>query len=42
MPLTSKGKSIMRSMMKTYPTAKKAREVFYASVNAGKLRGAHK
>ena len=31
MPLNKKGKKIMASMKKTYPTEKKAEEVFYAS-----------
>jgi hypothetical protein len=39
MPLTHKGQSIMRSMEKTYPSKKKAEEVFYASRNAGKITG---
>lgn len=41
MPLTEKGKEIMASMRKTYPTEKKAKEVFYASENAGKIKGVH-
>ena len=36
MPLTSKGKKIMGSMKKQYG-AKKGKEVFYASKNAGKI-----
>ena len=39
MPLTKKGKKIMASMMKTYKNPKKAKEVFYASRNAGKIKG---
>jgi hypothetical protein len=42
MPLTRKGAKIMRSMRKTYRGkggAKKARSVFYASRNAGRIRG---
>lgn len=35
MPLTKSGKSIMRSMTKQYGK-EKAKEVFYASINAGK------
>jgi len=40
-PLTAKGKKIMASMRKTYPTEEKAKEVFYASENAGKITGVH-
>src|SRR3972149_9006922 len=42
MPLTKKGKTILASMMKEYPTEKKAKQVFYASANAGKIVGVHK
>ena len=42
MPLTSKGKKIMRSMKKTYKGAKKAKRVFYASANKGVIEGVHK
>jgi hypothetical protein len=38
MPLTKKGKEIMGNMRKEYG-AKKAKEVFYASKNAGKISG---
>jgi len=38
MPLTSKGKKVMRSMKKTYGS-KKGKSVFYASKNKGKLKG---
>jgi hypothetical protein len=38
MPLTKKGSKIMRNMKKTYG-AKKAERVFYASKNAGKIKG---
>ena len=38
MPLTKKGKKIMRSMRKTYG-AKKAKRVFYASKNKGRIKG---
>ena len=41
MPLTGKGKSILRSMTEQYG-AKKGKQVFYASINAGKIKGAHK
>jgi hypothetical protein len=37
-PLSKKGKKIMGSMKKTYG-AKKAKRVFYASRNAGKITG---
>jgi hypothetical protein len=39
MPLTKKGQKVMDAMMKTYGSKKKAQEVFYASKNAGKLKG---
>jgi hypothetical protein len=38
MPLTKKGKEIMGVMVKTYGP-KKGEEVFYASVNSGKIKG---
>lgn len=38
MPLTAKGSKIMASMIKEYG-AKKAKQVFYASRNAGKISG---
>lgn len=38
MPLTAKGKKIMGSMRKEYG-AKKAKSVFYASRNSGKIKG---
>ena len=41
MPLTDKGKKIMKSMQKQYGK-KKAEEVFYASKNAGKITGVDK
>ena len=41
MPLTEKGKKIMKSMQKQYEK-KKAEEVFYASKNAGKITGVDK
>jgi len=37
-PLTTKGKKVMRSMKKTYGP-KKAKQVFYAMQNEGKLKG---
>jgi uncharacterized protein len=39
MPLTAKGKSILEEMIKTYGSEEKAKEVFYASKNAGKITG---
>jgi len=39
MPLTAKGKKILASMKKQYG-AKKGKEVFYASINKGKVTGA--
>ena len=41
MPLTQKGKKIMKSMEAGYGK-KKAKEVFYASANSGKIKGVHK
>lgn len=41
MPLTKKGKKIMKSMKKTYGSDKKAKEVFYASANKGTIKGVH-
>ncbi len=38
-PLTKKGKKILKNMKKTY--GKKAKKVFYASINKGKIKGAH-
>ena len=38
MPLTKKGSEIMSSMRKQYG-AKKGKSVFYASKNAGKIKG---
>ena len=40
MPLTKKGKKIMRSMKKQYGA--KARRVFYASANKGRIKGVHR
>jgi hypothetical protein len=45
MPLTSKGKRILSHMRQTYKGEggeKKAKSVFYASINAGKIHGAEK
>lgn len=41
MPLTKKGKKIKSAMAKTYG-AKKGENVFYASINKGKIKGAEK
>ena len=42
MPLTAKGKTILSEMMHTYRSKKKAKRVFYASINAGKIHGAER
>ncbi len=42
MPLTKKGKEIMKNMKSEYKSDKKAKEVFYASKNAGKIKGVEK
>lgn len=39
MPLTGKGRSILRDMTGTYHSEKKAKSVFYAMINMGKLKG---
>ena len=41
MPLTPKGKKILSEMKKEYGK-EKAKKVFYASINKGKITGAHK
>lgn len=41
MPLNKKGRTIKRSMAKTYGKKAGAR-VFYASINAGKVKGVKK
>jgi hypothetical protein len=41
MPLTKKGKKIKSSMEDTYGK-KKGERVFYASINAGKVKGAER
>lgn len=41
MPLTSKGSKIMKAMKKEYGT-KKGERVFYASANAGRIKGVEK
>jgi hypothetical protein len=42
MPLTTKGSKILSSMRKTYGSTKRAKEVFYASRNSGKIKGVDK
>ena len=41
MPLTKKGKKIMKSMKKTYGK-KKGESVFYATAQKKKIKGVHK
>lgn len=41
MPLTKKGRKVKKAMEKTYGK-KKGEQVFYASINKGKVKGAHK
>lgn len=41
MPLTTKGKKILKAMTKTYG-AKKAKQVFYAMIDEKKLKGVEK
>jgi len=41
-PLTSKGKKIMKSMEHSYKSKAKAEQVFYASINKGKVKGAER
>ena len=41
MPLTKKGRKIKRNMRETYGKDRGER-VFYASQNAGKIKGTHK
>jgi hypothetical protein len=38
MPLTTKGETILKAMSKEYGK-KKGKQVFYASRNAGKIKG---
>jgi hypothetical protein len=40
MPLTEKGKKILKNM-KNYYGDEKGKSVFYASINSGKITGAH-
>jgi hypothetical protein len=39
MPLTKKGKSILRDMVGTYHSERKAKSVMYAMINLGRLHG---
>lgn len=41
MPLTAKGKKVKRAMVKHYGKTKGA-QVFYASQNAGTIKGTHR
>ena len=41
MPLTKKGMKILRKMRETYD-AKKAKQVFYSSLNKKRIKGVHK
>lgn len=40
MPLTAKGKKVLANMVRRYG-AEKGKQVFYASINKGKLTGVH-
>lgn len=40
MPLTKKGKEILKQMQKTYGK-ERGKKIFYASVNSGKIKGVH-
>lgn len=42
MPLTKRGKKILDNMEETYGSEKKAKEVLYASINKGKIKGAER
>lgn len=42
MPLTKKGSKIMKAMIEEYHSKKKGEEVFYASMNKGRIKGVHK
>lgn len=41
MPLTEKGKKILKQMQKEYGK-EKGKRVFYASAKSGKIKGVHK
>jgi hypothetical protein len=40
MPLTKKGKEILKQMQKEYGK-ERGKKVFYASINSGKIKGVH-
>lgn len=40
MPLTKKGKEILKKMQKTYGK-ERGKKIFYASANSGKIKGVH-
>jgi len=42
MVLTNKGKKIRRNMRRVYGTKEKGDNVFYASINKGKVKGAER
>lgn len=42
MPLSKKGAKILEQMRETYGSEKKAKQVFYSSINAGKIKGAER
>ena len=42
MPLSEKGAKIMSAMKRTYKNPEKAKRVFYASANAGRIKGVEK
>ena len=42
MPLTKHGKRMLRRLKKTYHSTAKAKQVLYATANAGKIKGIHK
>ena len=42
MPLTPKGKKIRKAMVSHYGSTKKGAQVFYASENAGRIKGVAK
>lgn len=42
MPLTKKGEKIRKAMIDEYGSKKKGESVFYATKNAGKLKGVDK
>ena len=39
MPLTKAGRKTLKSMTKTYGSLSKGEQVFYASINKGRLKG---